>query len=686
MKKLLAVTLLLCMLVGVLTACPGQVDPPPAGCTHVYQNGACTLCGEADPNFNPGSGDCTHTYEAGVCTKCGATDPNYVKPVVPVEPTFAQTYPYTDEDGVVHIRYQDTYTFPNEIQEIKDVVITSKVTGTENLDPQLFVKKSDKKSVYADGCGSATFVFRGNRTVKVQVDPSPINLFFVTGQSNASGDGQSGLLPGYSEHYKNDYIRSPETMAYFSFGGQQISIDVEGDKALYQQAIDENGCAIWHTDKAAVAAGNWKMPNFTDYRLNIPATLDWETASVKNGPPPQQFSLPKGATSFGNCGWNAALAYEWIQQTGERVWIVNASQGGMEIQQFLPSEDGSVINNEYYQAVAVFNLALETLYKEVDAGHFTLNHMAYYWFHGESNSAVSELNRGGEYTGWNNRFRQDRGNRYTTPEQYTEYFTKMHQGFMKDVVYNHNGVTKELEFCGIMTVRTKVDENRNTFEQIVMNGARTSQYYMGASTAEALKNVYVVSNVTEQWVGDQTATEKGSNNNAAADAAVKAYFEKVYGSAANFKKIFGYDMPTTVYEIHPGVHYLMHGHNEMGMDCARNSLRIIRITNPGNCYDIPYSIDDEVTIRLLGEDGRNELEGTLVFDKDTKKAVVYPQLTPIYQAVKGIELEVMEGFDDIFSFDGYVLSCTDDSFSEVTIIVKYNGEIYGTYTFEVTFE
>ena len=93
-----------------------------------------------------------------------------------------------------------------------------------------------------------------------------------------------------------------------------------------------------------------------------------------------------------------------------------------------------------------------------------------------------------------------------------------------------------------------------------------------------------------------------------------------------------------------------------------------------------------MTIRLLGEDGRTELGDKLVFDKETKKALIYPQLAPIYQAVKGIELEVMEGFDDVFSFDGYVLSCEDNSFSEVTIIVKYNGEVYDTVTFEISFE
>ena len=241
-KRLFVLFLLAVTVLCTLTACPAHVDPPPTTCTHTYQNGTCTLCGEADPNYVPPTPDCTHTYEAGVCTQCGGTDPNYVKPVLPVEPTYTQTYPYTDKDGVVHIRYQDTYTFPNDIQDITDIVITSKVTGTDTPDGKLFVEKSDKKTVYADACGSATFHFRGGRTTKVQVDPSPINLFFVTGQSNASGDGQSGLLPGYSDHYKNDYIRSPETMVYFSFCGQQISIDVDGDKALYQQAIDENGC------------------------------------------------------------------------------------------------------------------------------------------------------------------------------------------------------------------------------------------------------------------------------------------------------------------------------------------------------------------------------------------------------------------------------------------------------------
>ncbi len=650
-------------MVFAMTACPGETpDPTPTP-------GPGTDPENPDDPNNPG-GD-----------------------IVPITPTYAKTYPYTDDEGVLHIRYQDTYTFPNDIVDIRDVVITSTVTGTETPDSQLLVKKTDKKTVYADGCGTATVVFRANRTTKVQVDPSPINLFFVTGQSNASGDAQSNLLPGYSSHYADDFIRSPETMAYYSFCGQYISIDIEGDKALYQQAIDEDGAAIWHTaDK--VANGTWRMPGFSDYRLNIPTTLDWETARVEMGCQPQQLTLPKGQTSFRGNGWNAALAYEWIQQTGERVWIVNASQGGMEIQQFLPSEDGSVINNEYYQAVAVFNLALETLYKEVDAGHFTLNHMAYYWFHGESNSNTVEQSRG-EYTGWDNRFRANRGNRYLEAEEYTEYFTRMHQGFMKDVKYEHNGVTKELEFCGIMTVRTKDDENANSFAQIVMSGARASQYYMGASTEEALKNVYVVSNVTEQWLGENYTESYGADENGnrikvydnpEADAAVEAYFLETYGSPEKFKEIFGYDMPTTVYEMHPGVHYLMHGHNEMGMDCARNSLRIINLTQPQNCYKLSsYVIQENATIKLVGEDGRTNLTvtGEIKMHKDTLRGVLCAQFEPLYRIVDGVEIKLLTAG---FELDGFALFSNSIVNTVLAFEVYVGGELYDSYVLNVVYE
>ena len=42
----------------------------------------------------------------------------------------AKKYPYTDEAGVLHIRYQDTYTFDSSVVKITDIEVTSCVTGT----------------------------------------------------------------------------------------------------------------------------------------------------------------------------------------------------------------------------------------------------------------------------------------------------------------------------------------------------------------------------------------------------------------------------------------------------------------------------------------------------------------------------------------------------------------------------
>lgn len=670
MKRLLAVMLLACTLF-TLCACPGgdptvPPTPGPGG-----NDNKCPTCGN-DP--------CTCPPEGNKCPTCGQ-DP-CVCPPPTVEPVYAQTYPYTDEDGVVHIRYQDTYSFGKDIKGIEVVEITSTVTGTTEKDPNLLVKQKDGQSVYADGCGKAIVSFRAGPTVTIQVDPSPINMLFVTGQSNASGDPQSGLKDGFYEHYSNDYIRVPETMAYLTWTGQQVSVDVEQDKKDYAEAYNSKYGSLWPSTTP-------EKITFVPYMNYITPTLDWETASVVSGPVPQQFSIPKGQTTFSLCGWNAALAYEWVKQTGERVWIVNCSQGGMEIQQFQPNASGTG-TNEYYQAVAVFNAALETLYKEVDAGHFVLNHMAYYWFHGESNSndddAYDSEGNLKEYYG-GNRFlvAGGKGRRYLTAEEYAAYFKTMHEGFMADVKYSHNGVEKELEYCGIMTIRTKYGERQNTLDQLKLLGPRNAEYYVGATGEGSLKNVFVVSNVTERWVG----SVHNGETNPEADAAVEAYMLEVYGTAKRFKEIFGYDMPTTVYEMHPGVHYLMHGHNEMGMDCARNSLRIIRLLTPENCYKLPtndplYKMEEDVTIKLVAEDGMTELmQGDIItFDKNTLQAVICPQFVNLYQQVKGVRIEITGGQ---FTFNANVFTADSRGESFLQFKLFVGNELYDEYAFSVEF-
>ena len=117
MKRLLAILMLLCMIFS-LCACPGGDPTPPVG----GGDDPCSVCGN-DP--------CTcEKPSPSVCLDCGY-DPCVCVPE-DMDPIYAQTYPYTDDDGVLHIRYQDTYDFGRDIQDIIDVTITSTVSGTEN--------------------------------------------------------------------------------------------------------------------------------------------------------------------------------------------------------------------------------------------------------------------------------------------------------------------------------------------------------------------------------------------------------------------------------------------------------------------------------------------------------------------------------------------------------------------------
>ncbi len=564
------------------------------------------------------------------------------------------TFPYHDDDGTLHIRYQDSFTFPYAVTAISNINITSFVTGTTNKDPNLLVIREDGRTVYADGCGTCTVTLANGDTIHVVIESSAINLLFVTGQSNASGDGSFSKGDAYYDTwnptYQEYYKRTESTLAYMTWTSQSMSIDIAADKALYQAATGTNR-------------------EFYDYHDFVPTTLDWESAGNKYGCVPQ--ILSRTDVNFVNAGWSAALAYEFTKQTNERVWIVNASHGGMEIQQFMPSEDGTVLNNEYYQATAVFNLALETLYKEVDAGHFRLNHMAYYWFHGESNSNEAEIGRNnGVYKG-ENRFVSDRGDRYLEAEEYAAAFAKMHAGFMRDVVYDHNGITKELEYCGIMATRSKVGETTNTYEQVKLVGPRAAHYYMAASQAEGYDNVYIASNVTERWIGATTAE---------ADANVEAYFLETYGTPENFEKIFGYSMPTTAFEVHPNVHYLMKGHNEMGMDCARNTLKILR--ELGNGYALPeYEEDGATDIQLIAGDGHTVYTSTVKVNVENQ-AIVMPYFTPTWRICTGASVTVSAGFT--YDYSTMTLTRIDSSKNVVTFTVTLGTGESKTFTLTIS--
>ncbi len=575
MKRILAILCLAALLLPTLVGCPTPGDGGGTTTTTTTTTGG----GNPDQPENP--------------TPSVSWDPT------PENLQTAKKYPYIDEEtNTLYMTYQSSYTFENRISEFKDVVINSKVTGTETEDAALLVKESNNKTVTAVGTGSATVVFRASE-MKVVVVPAPLNLLFVTGQSNAAAERDPTATT--EEDWKNLFVRSEEKKAYYSHVSAGVSI----------------------------AEGSSNKP--ASY---IPTNLVWDTCRDNSkGNDPRILTYPKGTAKSGS-GWSG-LAHVWTQETGEYVWIVNSSFGGMPIQTFQPTADGNVVDNNYYRSLASFRAALDTVYREVDAGHFTLNHMAYYWCQGESDG------------------------RTRSAKEYYEDFVNMHSGYMRDLVYDHDGVKKELEFCGISIVRSAYDNSGNSLSELHLTGPRLMQYFAGGVTEGVLRNVFVVSNVTERWTGS--------------DQNVVDYFTETYGSAEKFLEYFGYEMPTTRSSLHPVIHYNIRGYNEITMEAGRNSLRLINLFLPENGYDTSFDFKDEKpTVTLTDINGHTAYEEILFLDADTESAVVYPAITPLYRTVQGLS---MTTDTPGFRIDLYTIYREDPTADSIKLTIKLGDQV-----------
>ena len=530
--------------------------------------------------------------ESRVCTLCG------------------QVYTRIVED--VSISYQDVYTFSSPVLSIENESVDSKDVLTGEKDSHVLIKSAENE-IYATGTGTA-LVHTADGYYNVRVGAATINMLFLSGQSNAEGASAAGATP--DENNKYDYadygkyfLRSPDRMAYYTYTYHGLDITAEESTGR---------------TPASYVVKTLKWGDNTRY------------SSFSNGP--SVTTLCDEGSTFASAGVGAALTAEWIKQTGERVWLVNSAHGGHPIQNFLPLGSEGVGDvpaaryNDYEQAVAVFQLALQTLQNEIKAGHFTLNRMAFYWFQGESDSSSNDL-------------------------YYLEQFDRMYSHLQQDVQING----KSLDFGGLFTLRSCKDNSGNSQAELYMTGPRIAQYEIGADNSgkdNSYRNVYVVTNATERW----TTTDED----------VKAYFLDMYGSEENFKSIFGYDIPDTRAMMHPNIHYAIYGQNEMGIDAARNTLMILAEQNEGDetLKGLDYvDLKKETTIRLVGVDGYTDLK-EISIDVSKNIGYVIPQVSPVYRVARGLTL--------VSETAGYVF----DQF-RVGVDKSYEGTLAEEITFSV---
>jgi hypothetical protein len=216
----------------------------------------------------------------------------------------------------------------------------------------------------------------------------------------------------------------------------------------------------------------------------------------------------------GKTGPDSGLAYEWNQLTGDKVWVVNTAWSGSYITSWIPGAEN------YERTKVICKMVQKTWQAEIAAGHYLAGEQLLFWLQGEYDNNKSA-------------------------EEYRQAFYSMCNSMIQDY---------QLDAIGIIMVRSSKGSYINSDEKI-MTGPRIVQYMAGSD--KSLSNVFVVSNINEQWVSD---------------AGVKEYFKKAYPEGCLDYPTQGagssLSLPTSMAEVHNDIHYSQIGHNENGRTAA----------------------------------------------------------------------------------------------------------------------
>ena len=532
-------------------------------------------------NYVPAKG---HSYAGANCTACGAANPDYAENV--------------------SLCYDDHYDVTGKAVEIIDAgKPTSYQVGygvEENTVPDTAVITLDGGILVATGIGTAKVKIDGVLH-EITVEAAPISLLLLIGQSNMRG----------SEGNADQSIVCPDGMVYATFGDDRG--DTEGIMNINNAT---NFAASALTGEYSTINVNGTTDNLSYYPIN---------------------SLTEAGK--GTFGPDSGFAYEWVKQTGEKVWIVNAAHGGSSITSWQPNA------TDFKEAVLLFGACQETLRKEIAAGHFTLSHMGYFWCQG-----CSDYN-------W-------------TAEKYVTNYLAMHDGLKASLAFDHdsNATTDFVifEFAGIIPVRAGHDYNDGyreagytdttsykfyeSFMDLQMTGPRVAQYWM--CTNPELEDIWLVCNVGENWVW----MPDGTNG-------VSTYFQSHYANGTVdyqtqvAQKISWYT-PTTPAAVHDSIHYNQIGYNEVGRESARNALIMLGVIEAPNV---------ETTVELVGWDGYTPVSKINASLTGNSGTLVVPKVYPVWKS-KDVSYSLTEGF----TWSYYDILASDESHAGTLIMSNQN--------------
>ena len=465
------------------------------------------------------------------------------------------------------LRYDDHYDITGKNVEIVDAgKPTSYQVGyglEENAVPDTAVVTLRDNNLVATGIGTAKVRIDG-QLYEITVTAAPISLLLLIGQSNMQG----------SEGDENQSIVCPDGMVYSTYG-DRYTMTTSNARNFAPSALTGAGSAV-NVNGTTTNLEEWPV-----YLLN-------EAGVGKKGP-------------------DSGFAYEWVKQTGEKVWVVNAAHGGSAISSW---QDGGA---NYKECVLLFKACMDTLHREIAAGHFTLSHMGYFWCQGCSDYSQ-------------------------TAAWYVEKYLTMHNNLKTELAFDANTT---FEFGGIIPVRagnesytsyrqgvyadSTTKKYYESFKDLRFTGPRVAQYWM--TNNPDLPDIWNVCNIGEDWVW----MPDGTNG-------VAEYFQSHYKNGTvdyttQVAQKTAWYTPTTPADVHDSIHYNQIGYNEIGRESARNALILLG--------EIPEP-RVETTVELLSWDGYTPVEtvpGSLTGNSGT---LVVPKVYPVWKS-KEVAFTLSEG-------------------------------------------
>ena len=412
----------------------------------------------------------------------------------------------------VSMKYDDRYVFPDAIDTIETVSVTSKQTGTEKEDLKVLRKKSnvDRDVAVAVGVGQAKVTLKNGGVYLVTVSPAPISVLLITGQSNGEGSTDD---THYTES-RNQSVVCEEGQIYSTYAWSTTG---------HSRTVAGLSSSVYLLPSNAK---NFVADSLTSNQSRGGTTLEYSLNSLS-------------AAGRGKTGFDSGLAWQWHEETGDKVWVVNCAAGSSAIEAWQPDfvpaagETTPAKMNRYDMCVALMENVRATMDAEVAAGHYELKSFVYFWLQGESNKSTSQ-------------------------EDYYEMFETLHSSLKEDVKLTGD---KTLDGCGIIMVRAFQTSNPSI--DTVDNGPRLAQKQAIAATSGPCADVFLACIANDEWISNSGITE---------------YWESKYPNSEYPFQVHSqaYENPLTIDVVHTGVHYLQPGYNEIGIVAATNAVEHLR--------------------------------------------------------------------------------------------------------------